>query len=310
MVSRRDALPRADVPVRLRDRGLAVHVPRPGQHADLRGPARARDRPSGAVRLGVHERQRGDRRGGDRPARAAVRRARRVLLPELGRPLRTVAGEGEGDDRRDRGARGARPARDRGRGGRHRGARDRLGPHAAGRLQPAAREHRPHLAVPLRVPEPRLRRVSRVLRAVQAELPRHSRSDDREDGQRHRRRAVPARQRAQATRRARGRTRNRGRGQRRRHRGRAAQQRCRASAPGQEWLADWEAVKTPWFYYSNGNGFYHHHRSWIDDPAVPLAHLRNYIEAPRKPARTSAARWPRSAPSATGSAREYRALLD
>ena len=50
------------------------------------------------------------------------------------------------------------------------------------------------------------------------------------------------------------------------------------SAPGQDWLADWEAVKTPWFYYSNGNGFYHHHRSWIDDPAVPLAYLRNYIE--------------------------------
>ena len=42
-----------------------------------------------------------------------------------------------------------------------------------------------------------------------------------------------------------------------------------ASARGQEWLADWEAVKNPWFYYSNGNGFYHHHRSWIDDPAVP-----------------------------------------
>jgi pyruvate,water dikinase len=51
-----------------------------------------------------------------------------------------------------------------------------------------------------------------------------------------------------------------------------------ASAPGQDWLAEWEAVKTPWFYYSNGNGFYHHHRSWVDDPAVPLAHLRNYLE--------------------------------
>jgi pyruvate,water dikinase len=50
------------------------------------------------------------------------------------------------------------------------------------------------------------------------------------------------------------------------------------SAPGQEWVAEWEAVKTPWFHYSNGNGFYHHHRSWVDDPAVPLAHVRNYIE--------------------------------
>jgi pyruvate,water dikinase len=50
------------------------------------------------------------------------------------------------------------------------------------------------------------------------------------------------------------------------------------SARGQEWLADWEAVKTPWFCYSNGNGFYHHHRSWIDDPTVPLGHLRHYLE--------------------------------
>jgi pyruvate, water dikinase len=50
------------------------------------------------------------------------------------------------------------------------------------------------------------------------------------------------------------------------------------SSPGQEWLAEWEAVKTPWFCYSNGNGFYHHHRSWIDDPSVPLAHLQGYLE--------------------------------
>jgi pyruvate, water dikinase len=49
-------------------------------------------------------------------------------------------------------------------------------------------------------------------------------------------------------------------------------------APGQDWLSDWDAVKTPWFYYSNGNGFYHHHRSWIDDPAIPLGHLRNHIK--------------------------------
>jgi pyruvate, water dikinase len=50
------------------------------------------------------------------------------------------------------------------------------------------------------------------------------------------------------------------------------------SAAGADWLADWESVKTPWFYYSNGNGFYHHHRSWIDDPAAPLGHLQNYVE--------------------------------
>lgn len=50
------------------------------------------------------------------------------------------------------------------------------------------------------------------------------------------------------------------------------------SEPGAEWLGDWDSVKSPWFFYSNGNGFYHHHRSWIDDPSVPLAHLRAYVE--------------------------------
>ena len=50
------------------------------------------------------------------------------------------------------------------------------------------------------------------------------------------------------------------------------------SDPGREWLADWDAVKTPWFYYSNGNGFYHHHRSWIDDADAPLGHLRAYVQ--------------------------------
>ena len=37
-------------------------------------------------------------------------------------------------------------------------------------------------------------------------------------------------------------------------------------------------MKSPWFNYSNGNGFYHHHRSWIDDPAIPLQALASYVE--------------------------------
>jgi phosphohistidine swiveling domain-containing protein len=50
------------------------------------------------------------------------------------------------------------------------------------------------------------------------------------------------------------------------------------SDEGSEWLADWDSTKQPWFNYSNGNGFYHHHRSWIDDPAIPIAGVRSYIE--------------------------------
>ncbi len=54
------------------------------------------------------------------------------------------------------------------------------------------------------------------------------------------------------------------------------------TGPGREWLAEWESIKQPWFHYSNGNGFYHHHRSWIDDPGVPLGHLRAYVERIRE----------------------------
>ena len=82
-----------------------------------------------------------------------------------------------------------------------------------------------------------------------------------------------------------------------------------ASAPGQEWLVDWETVKTPWFYYSNGNGFYHHHRSWIDDPAVPLAHLKNHMKRLQAGEDLSRPLEEVSAERDRISA-EYRALLD
>ena len=50
------------------------------------------------------------------------------------------------------------------------------------------------------------------------------------------------------------------------------------SSEGRDWLADWDGTKEPWFNYSNGNGFYHHHRSWIDDPAIPLGGVQSYIQ--------------------------------
>src|SRR5262249_16108430 len=41
---------------------------------------------------------------------------------------------------------------------------------------------------------------------------------------------------------------------------------------GATWLAEFEKTKEPWFYVSYGTGvFYHHHRSWIDDPTLPIA---------------------------------------
>jgi pyruvate, water dikinase len=51
------------------------------------------------------------------------------------------------------------------------------------------------------------------------------------------------------------------------------------SSPGREWLDDYERTKDPWFYFSCGTGAcYHHHRSWIDDPALPISMVGSYIE--------------------------------
>ncbi|HEY7693132.1 MAG TPA: PEP-utilizing enzyme [Gaiellaceae bacterium] len=48
---------------------------------------------------------------------------------------------------------------------------------------------------------------------------------------------------------------------------------------GARWLADYEQTKDPWFYFSCGLGtFYHHHRSWIDDPTLPIATIGSYVE--------------------------------
>ena len=52
-----------------------------------------------------------------------------------------------------------------------------------------------------------------------------------------------------------------------------------SSTTGAQWLAEYEATKDPWFYFSHGSGvFYHHHRSWIDDPTFPIITIGSYIE--------------------------------
>jgi len=48
------------------------------------------------------------------------------------------------------------------------------------------------------------------------------------------------------------------------------------TAAGDSWLAEYQQAKDPWFYFSFGNGLYHHHRSWIDDPTLPLAMIGSY----------------------------------
>jgi pyruvate,water dikinase len=47
---------------------------------------------------------------------------------------------------------------------------------------------------------------------------------------------------------------------------------------GARWLANFESTKRPWFLFSYGNGLYSHHRSWIDDPTMPIAAIGAYVE--------------------------------
>lgn len=49
-------------------------------------------------------------------------------------------------------------------------------------------------------------------------------------------------------------------------------------AAGAAWLAEYAVSADPWFRVSTGDGFYHHHRSWQDDPTVPFAALPRYVQ--------------------------------
>ncbi len=50
---------------------------------------------------------------------------------------------------------------------------------------------------------------------------------------------------------------------------------------GAKWLEEYQASAVPWFYVSTGDGFYHHHRSWLDNPAVPFSALTRYVQRVR-----------------------------
>ncbi len=52
----------------------------------------------------------------------------------------------------------------------------------------------------------------------------------------------------------------------------------RSDPRGAEWVAALEKAKDPWFNYSNGAGFYHHLRSWVDDMSVPWSAMLGYID--------------------------------
>lgn len=47
---------------------------------------------------------------------------------------------------------------------------------------------------------------------------------------------------------------------------------------GKRWLAELEKAKDPWFYFSTGSGFYHHHKTWINDMAYPFMSIGDYVK--------------------------------
>jgi pyruvate,water dikinase len=47
---------------------------------------------------------------------------------------------------------------------------------------------------------------------------------------------------------------------------------------GQRWVAELEKAKDPWFYFSTGSGFYHHHKTWINDMAYPFMSIGDYVK--------------------------------
>jgi pyruvate,water dikinase len=51
---------------------------------------------------------------------------------------------------------------------------------------------------------------------------------------------------------------------------------------GKTWLADLDETANPWFYFSNGSGMYHHHRSWVDDMTLPIQGIVDYINMVRR----------------------------
>jgi pyruvate,water dikinase len=55
-----------------------------------------------------------------------------------------------------------------------------------------------------------------------------------------------------------------------------------SSDAGKAWLADLDETANPWFYFSNGSGMYHHHRSWVDDMTLPIQGIGDYIKMVRR----------------------------
>jgi len=54
------------------------------------------------------------------------------------------------------------------------------------------------------------------------------------------------------------------------------------SETGKNWLAEYDKSSDPWFYVSNGSGWYNHEGSWLTDPDIPYSYLKGYVNRLQK----------------------------
>lgn len=50
------------------------------------------------------------------------------------------------------------------------------------------------------------------------------------------------------------------------------------SPEGQNWLAEYEKAKNPWFSVSCGSGWFHHEGSWLTNLDIPFSYIKSYVD--------------------------------
>ncbi len=51
---------------------------------------------------------------------------------------------------------------------------------------------------------------------------------------------------------------------------------------GQNWLAEYEKSKNPWFSVSCGSGWFHHEGSWLTNLDIPFSYIKSYVDRLQK----------------------------
>lgn len=54
----------------------------------------------------------------------------------------------------------------------------------------------------------------------------------------------------------------------------------KTTSVGQQWLKDWQQTSDPWFRIATDPGHpggYHNYKTWLEDPQIPLAYVKDYI---------------------------------